>query len=121
MKRGKLSFLAFAAICAVTPFVVRPVTVVELTAASPGEVHVTGWTQMGEAGPRTGLEARTTPFRLVFKGRGLRAHFSSREEGQRFQVRAARKRAWLPLVRVGGAGATISLESTGAHLRLSAQ
>ena len=121
MKRRKISFLAFGAICAVTPFVVRPVTVVELTASSPEEVRVSGWTQMGETGPRTGLEARTTPFRLVFKGTGIRAHFTSREDGQRFQVRAARKRAWLPLVRVGGKGSVISLESTGAHLRLTAR
>jgi len=121
MKRRMASFLAFGAICATTPFVVRPVTVVQLTAASAGEVQVSGWTQMDESGPRTGLEARTTPFRLVFKGNDMRAHFTSREDGQRFEVRAARKRAWLPLVRVGGKGSVISLESTGAHLRLTAQ
>lgn len=121
MKKRKTSLLAFGAICAITPFVVRTVTVIDVTAASTEEVQVHGWTQMDEASPRVGLEGRTSPFRLVMKGADMRAHFTAQGDGEMFEVRAARKRAWLPLIRVGGEGSTISLESTNSNLRMTAQ
>ena len=121
MKRRKSSLLAFGVFCAITPFVVRPVTIVEVTGASSGKVQVHGWTQIDEAGPRMGLEPRTTPFRLVLKGADVQARFATQGDGQRFEVRAVQKRAWIPLVRVGAVGSTISLEGRGSFMGMRAR
>ena len=121
MKRKMSSLLAFGAVCAITPFVVRPVTIVEVTAASTGGVQVHGWIQIDETGPRVGLEPRSTPFRLVLKGADVQARFTTQEEDQTFEVRAVQRRAWIPLVRVEAVGSRISLDGRGSHMGMRAR
>ena len=120
-KHQKTSLLGFVAFCAIAPLVVRPVTVVEITAASGAEVQVHGWTQMDETGPRVALEPQSPPIRLLFRGADVRARFITQSEDQTLRVEAVQKRAWIPMVRVGSLGSRIDLEGRGSFMGMKVE
>lgn len=121
MKRKIHSLLAFGALCASIPFAVKPATIIEVTSASSEGVQVEGWTRTDQSATRVGLEPRTTPFRMVFRGTDVQAGFITLEEGRRLEVRAVHRRAWIPLVQVAAAGSRISLDARGSHLGIHAR
>lgn len=119
--RPSTKLLAFATVCAVSPFVMAPVTVIDVSGASTEDVEVQGWLLTEDGESREGLESRTTPFRVVVRGSEVEARFVTEGGADRLQVRAVRKRAWIPVVRVAGDGRSVSVEGSDNHLGLRAQ
>lgn len=121
MKPRKPSLLTFLAVGLAAPFVIPPVTVIEVTSPGPESVQVDGWTGSGGAGSRSGFQGRATPFRVAVRGSEIQAAFTTPGEQARLHVQATRRRAWVPLVSVSGDGTDVSLAGHSHHLELTAR
>ena len=121
MKPRKPPLLTFLAAGLVTPLVVPPVTVIEVTSPAAQSVQVDGWTGASKTGSRAGFEGRATPFRIAVWGGDIQAAFTVRGERAKLHVRATRRRAWVPLVAVAGDGTDVSLAGHSHHLELTAR
>ena len=122
MKRQRRTALViFVLMCIAAPFAMRPVTVIDVVGVSGRTVPVRGWTEV-DGGTRVAIEETTTPIHLVLRGREFNAQFVTRAVGDAVQVRAVRKRAWIPVTQVAAERtASVSLSGSGSWLQVQTQ